>query len=137
MYKLLLSFFSKFCWGHVKCTFVNPSIFFFAKKPDIFAQRPKTLKYLLFFPKNFKMFRCTRRLQFWQSCQKIQRKSPIISLNEQKAWAKFFPSKEASQKCSPENVECSFDNPTSVFYPLKKFHSKKNVLKLFLWTRKM
>ena len=46
--------------------------------------------------KSFKTFRCTRRLQFWEIWQKIHAKNSIISLNDQKSWAKFLHSKEMS-----------------------------------------
>ena len=46
--------------------------------------------------KSSKTFRCTRRLQFWAIWQKIHAKNSIISLNDQKPWAKFLHSKEMS-----------------------------------------
>ena len=46
-------FFSKFCWGHVKCTFSNTAKchIFLAKRRFFFAQRLKTIKQILFFQK--------------------------------------------------------------------------------------
>ena len=58
--------------------------------------------------KNLKTFRCTCRLQFWENSQKINVKSPIYSLNDQKTWAKFLHSRETSKKCSSEHFESSF-----------------------------
>ena len=80
-----------------------------------FAQKPKRTKHLIFSPKNFKTFRCTHRLQLWEVWQKVHAKNPIISLNEQKTWAKFLHSRETSRNCSSEHFESSFDNPASNF----------------------
>ena len=55
-------FFSKFFWGHVKCTLKDlPKVF--CHKTVTFAQISKTIKQLLFSllsRKNLKLFRCTR-----------------------------------------------------------------------------
>ena len=55
-------FFSKFFWGHVKCTLKDlPKVF--CHKTVTFAQISKTIKQLLFSllsRKNLKVFRCTR-----------------------------------------------------------------------------
>ena len=72
-------FFSKFCWGHVKCTFSNAANchIYFAKRWFFFTQRQKTIKQILSSPKkDIKTFRCTRRLQFWEILAKNSHQKP-------------------------------------------------------------
>ena len=100
----------------MKCTFSDTAnCQIFCQKTVIFAQRPKTIKQLLFFPKKTSKrsvypVGCTFE-KFWQ---KIHIKSPIIPLEFQKIWAKFLHSKEASQNCSSEHFESSFQSPAGI-----------------------
>ena len=50
--------------------------------------------------------------KFWQ---KIHTKSPTLSLNDQKTWAKFLHSRETPQNCSCEHFESSSDILASIF----------------------
>ena len=92
------NFFSKFCWGHVKGTFSKLPIFFW-QKTFIFAQRPKTIKQLLFTllsKKTLKRSAAPIGCSFEKFDKKIHTRSPIIALNDQKTWAEFLHSKETS-----------------------------------------
>ena len=69
----------------------------FVPNDGYFRSETKTTKQLLFFPKKLSKrsvspVGCTFE-KFWQ---KIHTKSPILSLNDQKTWAKFLQSKERS-----------------------------------------
>ena len=88
---------------------------FFAKIWLLSLRDQKRSKNYYSLQKSLKTFRCTRRLQFWEIWQNIHAKSSIISLNDQKPWAKFLHSKETSQKCSSEHFEWNFDNHASTF----------------------
>ena len=88
---------------------------FFAKIWLLSLRDQKRSKNYYSLQKSLKTFRCTRRLQFWEIWQNIHAKSSIISLNDQKPWAKFLHSKETSQKCSSEHFEWNFDNHASIF----------------------
>ena len=88
-------FFSKFVedtWKALLATCQK----FFCQKLVTFAQKPKITKQLLFSPKKPQNVRCTHRLQLWEIWKKVPAKIPIISLNDQKLWAKFLHSRETS-----------------------------------------
>ena len=76
--------------------FLQPAILFLPKDGYFRWETENDHTITLLSKKNLKTFRCTRRLQFWEVWQKIHAKSPIISLNEQKIWAKFLHCKETS-----------------------------------------
>ena len=69
----------------------------FLPNDGCFAQIPKTIKQLLFFPKKTsKRSASPVGYTFEKFWQKIYTKSPLLSLNDQKNWAKFLHSKETS-----------------------------------------
>ena len=91
----------------------------FCQKLDAFAQRPTPLEQLHFpSKKTFKRFVGHVGCNFDKFDKIFTHKSPIISLNDQKSWIKFLHSKEASENCSAEHVERSFDNPASFIQPI-------------------
>ena len=86
--------FAEDTWNSLLATLPNAK---FLVKYGFFAQRPKKIKQLFFFPKKTSErfaapVGCTSE-KFWQ---KNHAKSPKISLKEQKIWAKFLHSKETS-----------------------------------------
>ena len=132
-------FFSEFCYGHVKCTFSNPIKChnFFAKRRLFSLREQKRSNNYYSLQKNIKTFRCIRGLQFWEVWHQTPAKNPIISLNDQKIWAKILHLKGTSY---PKNVPLntlnvvSFDNPARIFFsncsnfsaPSPKMILKKN-----------
>ena len=87
--------FAEDTWNALLATL--PSAIYFLSKDGFFhSETENDQTNTLLSKKHIKTFRCNRRLQFWENWQKIHTKSPILSLNDQKTWAKFIHSKETS-----------------------------------------
>ena len=92
-------FFSKFCWGHVNCTFSNTAkchTFFVRRRFFSLRDRKRSNKYSSLQKKTSKRSVSPVGCTFESFWQKIHTKSPILSLNDQKTWAKFLHSRETS-----------------------------------------
>ena len=87
--------FAEDTWNALLATL--PSAIYFLSKDGFFrSETENDQTNTLLSKKIIKTFRCNRRLQFCENWQKIHTKSPILSLNDQKNWAKFLHSKKTS-----------------------------------------
>ena len=83
-------FFSKFCWGHVKCIFSNLPYFFLPKDGYFRSETEKDRTITLLSEKNLKTFRCTHRLQLWEFWQMFTPKVQYIGSTTKKLEQNFF-----------------------------------------------
>ena len=89
-------FFSRFCWGHVKCPFGNPSIIFLLKAGYFRSETENPPTITILSKKTFKRSAGHVGCNFDKVAKFFDTKSGISSLNDQKAWAKLLHSKGTS-----------------------------------------
>ena len=109
-------FFSKVCWGDVKCPFGNPSISFLLKAGYFRSETENAPTITFPSKKNIQTFRWTRRLQFWQSCQTFWHQKWNNFAQRPKSLSKASSFQRNVLKCSSEHFERSFEKSANFLH---------------------